>query len=149
MTLMEIRKTLEMFVNEYNVYFYQHLFQRFTEHIHKLVEEKYSKYIEVLNNYQGQIKEMEFIINGGKKCVNIDSEDQHQDGIKAVIDALKEEQDIELERVEDHYESLINEAQGNFRNLSLKNNPGVQLIEEKFKLDMYTLINAILVPKKL
>jgi hypothetical protein len=67
---MEIRKTLEQFVNEYNVYFYQHLFQRFIEHIHKLVEEKYTKYTEVLNNYQGQIKEMEFIINGGK-CVII------------------------------------------------------------------------------
>jgi hypothetical protein len=96
----------------------------------------------VLNNYQGQIKEMEFIING-------DSEDQHQDGIKAVIDALKEEQEMELERVEDQYDGLITEAQSNFRNLSLKANPGVQLIEEKFKLDMYTLINAILLPKKL
>jgi hypothetical protein len=82
-------------------------------------------------------------------CDNLDSEDQHQDGIKAVIDALKEEQEIELERVEDHYESLINEAQGNFRNLNLKTNPGVQLIEEKFKLDMYTLINVILLPKKI
>jgi hypothetical protein len=79
----------------------------------------------------------------------LDGDDGHQDGIKAVIDALKEEQENELERVEDHYNNLLAEAQSNFKNLSLKANPGVQLIEEKFKLDMYTLINTILIPKKL
>jgi coenzyme F420-reducing hydrogenase alpha subunit len=130
------------------MYFFQQLFQRFSEQIHKLVEEKYNKYMEVLDNYQTQIKEMEFIINGGILFVILDSEDSHQEGIKAVIDALKEEQENELERVEMHYNSLIAEAQNNFKSLSVKTNPGVQLIEEKFKLDMYTLLNTILLPKK-
>jgi hypothetical protein len=86
---------------------------------------------------------MEFALGG-------DSDNQHQDGIRAVIVALKEEQEVELERVEDHYDSLINDAQINFRNVSCKINPGVQLLEERFKLDMYTLINnAILLPKKM
>jgi len=40
------------------------------------------------------------------------------------------------------------ECQANFKNNAFKNNPGVQLIEEKFKLDMYNLINLILAPKK-
>jgi hypothetical protein len=53
-----------------------------------------------------------------------------------------------LDRVEDHYNKLINEAQASFKNFGFKNNPGVQLIEEKFKLDMYNLINSLLGAKK-
>jgi hypothetical protein len=61
---------------------------------------------------------------------------------------LKEEQEHELARIEDYYNKLIFEAQTNFKNSGFKNNPGIQLIEEKLKLDMYNLINTILVPKK-
>lgn len=35
------------------------------------MDEKYQKYVEVAKNYQSQIKEMEFIINGGKFNRNI------------------------------------------------------------------------------
>jgi len=137
----DIKGTLDQFVNEFNFYFYEHVFQRFTEHIQKLMDEKYTKYIEISKNYHGQIKEMEFLLTG-------DGEDQHKDGIKAIIEQLKEEQDHELDRIEDHYNRLIVEAQNNFKSIGFKNNPGVQLVEEKFKLDMYNLINMILVPKK-
>jgi hypothetical protein len=43
------------------------MFQRFTDNINKLLDEKFNKYIEISKNYQGQIKEMEFIITGGGK----------------------------------------------------------------------------------
>jgi len=117
------------------------------------MDEKYQKYVEVSKNYQSQIKEMEFLIHGGKIIVNInrntvDSEDQHRDGIISIVEALKEEQEQELERIEDHYDKLVIEAQNNFKNISFKNNPGVQLIEEKFKLDLYNLINLIISPYK-
>ena len=62
-----------------------------------------------------------------------------------VNDDIKEQ---ELERIEDHYDKLVIEAQNNFKNISFKNNPGVQLIEEKFKLDLYNLINLIISPYK-
>lgn len=65
-----------------------------------------------------------------------------------IVEALKEEQEQELERIEDHYDKLVIEAQNNFKNISFKNNPGVQLIEEKFKLDLYNLINLIISPYK-
>jgi hypothetical protein len=78
----------------------------------------------------------------------VDSEDQHRDGIVTIVEALKEEQEQELERIEDHYDKLVIEAQNNFKNISFKNNPGVQLIEEKFKLDLYNLINLIISPYK-
>lgn len=78
----------------------------------------------------------------------IESDEHHKEDIKAMIDSLKEEQEHELERIEDHYNQMISDAQNNFKNFSSKNNPGIQLIEEKLKLDMYNLINSILVPKK-
>ena len=61
----EIRETLEQFVGEFNYFFYEHVFQRFTEHIQKLMDEKYLKYTEISKNYHSQIKEMEFLITGG------------------------------------------------------------------------------------
>jgi hypothetical protein len=53
-----------------------------------------------------------------------------------------------LNRIEDYYDKLVIDAQNNFKNISFKNNPGVQLIEEKFKLDLYNLINLIISPYK-
>jgi hypothetical protein len=62
---MEIKESLEQFVNEFNFYFYEYVFQRFAEQIQRLMDEKYQKYVEISKNYQSQIKEMEFIVNGG------------------------------------------------------------------------------------
>jgi len=66
----EIRDTLDQFNDEFNFFFYEHVFQRFTEHIQKLMDEKYHKYTEVSKNYHSQIKEMEFLITGGKGIGN-------------------------------------------------------------------------------
>jgi hypothetical protein len=86
---------------------------------------------------------MQFIIDD-------DPSEQHKNNIKTIIEALIEEQDNELEKVEVHYDCIINDAQINFRKTSCKfSPPGVQLIEEKFKLDMYKLINTVLLPRKM
>jgi hypothetical protein len=77
-----------------------------------------------------------------------DSDDQHTKGISSIVESLKEEQENELVRIEDYYDKLVMDAQNNFKNISYKNNPGVQLIEEKFKLDLYNLINLIISPYK-
>jgi hypothetical protein len=66
----EIKDTLTYFVNDFNFYFYEHVFQRFAEHIQKLMDEKYTKYIEISKNYHGQIKEMEFLMTGGNFFIN-------------------------------------------------------------------------------
>jgi len=62
---LEIKQTLDQFVNEFNIYYYEFIFQRFTEQIQKLMDDKYLKYIEISNNYHGQIKEMEFLLTEG------------------------------------------------------------------------------------
>lgn len=54
-------------MNEFNYYFYDHIFQKFTDNIQRLMDEKYTKYIEICKQYNSQIKEMEFLMSGGKK----------------------------------------------------------------------------------
>jgi hypothetical protein len=63
----EIRNTMENFCDEFNIHFYEQIFKRFTEKLQNLMDEKYTKYIEVSKNYHTQIKEMEFLITGGIK----------------------------------------------------------------------------------
>jgi hypothetical protein len=62
----DIKQTLDQFVNEFNTHFYEFVFLRFTEQVQKLMDEKYNKYIEISKNYHGQIKEMEFLLTGGR-----------------------------------------------------------------------------------
>ena len=101
------------------------------------MEEKFNKYKETCLIYQNQIKEMEFLIN---------ENDQHQDSILLIIESLKDEKQQEIERMEEHYQNLINEAIIDFKNYGIKNNPGIQLVEEKFKLFFFNLVNNSIIP---
>merc|ERR1712151_621609 len=94
-TFQDIHINIENFVNDFNSHFYEHIFQKFTENIQKIMDEKYSKYIEICKQYNSQIKEMEFLINGE------DNDDPHKESITAIVDSLKEEQAHELDRIDD------------------------------------------------
>ena len=61
-----IKYSTENFLTGFNGYFHQNVFQKFTEHVEKLMDEKYKKYLEISKNYNAQIKEMEFLANSGK-----------------------------------------------------------------------------------
>lgn len=133
----EIKGTIESFIDEFNGYFYDHVFKKFVDQIQKLAEEKLNKYIEVSKHYHNQIKEMEFLLNS-------DNDDlTHTDSIKQILDQLKDEQQHELDMIDLNYNKLINENQLEFKNDAFKNDPGIQLIEEKFKLEMFNMINSI------
>ena len=62
-----IKYSTENFLTGFNGYFHENVFQKFTEHVEKLMDEKYKKYLEISKNYNTQIKEMEFLANSGKK----------------------------------------------------------------------------------
>jgi len=136
----DIKETIEYFISDFNQYFYEHLFQKFIEQIQKITDEKYLKYIEISKNYHSQIKEVEFLINS-------EDDNDRKDSLQVILDALKEEQQHELDRIEDHYNKLVNDAYSNFKNFGFKNNSGIQIIEEKFKLDTFNMMNDILNPK--
>jgi hypothetical protein len=66
------------------------------------------------------------------------------DSIKDIINSLRDEQQHEFDRIEDYYGKLIKEAHNNFKNVGFRNNKGIQILEEKFKLDIYNLIKDTL-----
>lgn len=134
-----IQPSLESFENEINRYFFSNVFQRFNELIHRIMNERFNKYTETCRIYQNQIKEMEFLVN---------DDDQHQESINLIIENLKEEKQQELERMEEHYQNVIEEAISNFKFSGLKNNSGIQLIEEKFKLEFFNLVSDVIMPTK-
>lgn len=67
--------------------------------------------------------------------------------INSIIIQLKEEYQTELEKLDDNYSQLIKERKRKFMKTGLRNNSGIQLIEEKFRLDIYNSINNVLYPK--
>jgi len=130
--LESINSNVNQFLNEFNEYFHQNVFQKFTGKIESLLEEKYKKFMEVSKNYNNQIKEMEFLANT--------DDNQHSDSLKDIISSLREEQQSQIDLIEDQYGNLIKDAYNNFR-YGFKNTEGVKIVEEKFKLGIYNVIN--------
>ena len=75
-------------------------------------------------------------------------EEGSNDHIKLIVESLKDEQKSELLIIDETFNNLIIEAHESFKNLAFKNNQGLQYLEEKFKLDIFNLVNSILHPKK-
>jgi hypothetical protein len=61
----DIKSNLDSFLMEFNFYFFEEVFQQVAEEIEKVLEEKQEKSLEISKNYNGQIKEMEFLLTGG------------------------------------------------------------------------------------
>ena len=134
-----IQAHVDGFESEVNSYFFSNVFMRFNETINNIMNERFFKYTEACRNYQNQIKEMEFLIN---------DEDQHSESINLIVESLKEEKQQELQRMEEHYEGILEEAINHFKISGLRNNSGIQLTEEKYKLEFFNLINEAITPKK-
>jgi len=104
------------------------------------MEEKFQKYSETSESYHNQVKEVEFMLEA-------EEDSERQKPLRLIIESLKEEQQHELELIDDHYEELFEQCYTNYKN-SAKMNNGVQLLEEKFRLEIYNQINNIVNPKK-
>ncbi len=78
----------------------------------------------------------------------LDNEGSYVESLTASIEQLKEELQTELEKVDDHYDQIIKENKNKFKGMTLKNNNGIQLIEEKFRLDMFNTISNIINPSR-
>ena len=132
-----VENKLNKYVNDFNEFFYKEIFQNFFLQLKKLIDEKYEKYIEISVNYHSQIKENEFLLDSSES-------DEHQEAIKQSIELLKEDQEHQIGIIEFQYNSLINQKISDFKLASFKSNPGLQLIEEQLKLDIYQIINQAL-----
>lgn len=51
-------------MDDFNLHVYENVFSIYFDKIQLINEEKYQRYFEVSNNYNLQIKEMEFLLSG-------------------------------------------------------------------------------------
>jgi hypothetical protein len=143
-----VKVTMEKFLDSFNSYFYDEIYQTITQGMEAILEDKNKKNLEIAKNYNDQIKEMEFLINSGNLKLILDNEETYKDSIKGLIQSLKEEQQLELDKLDDLYDEKIKEMKAKFRHDGLRNNPGVRLLEEKFRLDMLNSINIVVFANK-
>jgi len=102
-----------------------------------------------------QIHELEFLL---QSCGNwlfkslylfkLDSDNKHEEDIKISIELIKKEKKHELDKINKHYQDMIEELKTNYKNIDVFNHQGMKVIEEKFRLDVVNIISCVLIPQK-
>jgi hypothetical protein len=106
------------------------MFERLTENIHKLLDEKYKKLISNNKNYQSKKRE---ISENNISMICID------------ISALVREKEKGESEIDKNYSTLISQSQEQFKYFTLVVIPRLQNIIDKFKLDVYNTMNSLCV----
>ena len=135
-TYYQIESFMIEYMNNFNEFFYHDVFEQFSSGLKELYESKYNKYIEIRNEYHNQIKENEYLLENDE---NLTEEKKLE--IQQTIDSLNEEQQHQIDTIEDEFNRKIMDKISEFRLNSFKSNSGIQLLEERIKLDIYSLIN--------
>ena len=132
----QVESLMIEYMNNFNEFFYQDIFEQFSSGLKELYELKYKKYIEIRNEYHNQIKENEYSLENDE---NLNEEKKSE--IQQTIDSLNEEQQHQIATIEDEFNRKIMDKISEFKLNSFKNNSGIQLLEERVKLDIYSIIN--------
>jgi hypothetical protein len=135
-TYFQVESLMIDYMNNFNEYFYQDVFEQFSSGLKELYELKYKKYIEIRNEYHNQIKENEYLLENDE---NLNEEKKME--IQQTIDSLNEEQQHQIATIEDEFNRKIIEKTSEFKLNSFKKNSGIQLLEEEVKLNIYSIIN--------
>ena len=137
-------KFLENIKNNMDVYFNEY-FDYFTNKITNNIIKDYDNYYNKLNknlienstNYITQEKEMEFLLAGG------DNDDGYNDQINSIIKSLKEDCIKDKEKILKENNDKLKKINDKYLN-ELSNNNGINLIQEKFKLDLTNILSNII-----
>jgi len=132
----DIELIIQQYMNDFNLFFYKEIFEQFSSELKELYEMKYKKYIEIRNEYHNQIKENEYLLE-----IDDNLTKEKKEEIQQTIESLNEEQQHQIDVVEDEFNKKISDKISEFKLNSFKHNSGIQLLEEKVKLDIYSLIN--------
>ena len=135
-TYSDIETKMNKYIKDLNEYFHKDIFYHFSSQLKELYDSKYKKYIEVNNYYHANIKENEYLLEYGENL----TEEQKQE-YQSIINSLKEEQQDQIDKIEDEFNVMIHTKINEFKQTSIKNNTGINLIEEQVKLDIVSLIN--------
>jgi len=66
MLIGDIKQSVDVFIKDYNNYFFENFFSKVFENLKTVVDEKNEKKEACIKNYNIQIKEMEGLLNDGK-----------------------------------------------------------------------------------
>ena len=135
-TYFQVENLIRQYMDQFNNFFFKEIFEQFTSNLKEIYDNKYKKYIEVSLEYHHQIKENEHLLENHEDY----SEDKKAE-IQQIIDSLKDEQQNQIAKIEDEFNRLIVSKVNEFKIDSFKNNIGILLIEEKLKLEIYSIIN--------
>ena len=133
---MDVETIIGEYMNDFNHFFYKEIFEQFSSGLKELYEQKYKKYIEIRNEYHNQIKENEYLLENDDNLTK-----EKKEEIQQTIESLNEEQQHQIDVVEDEFNKKISDKISEFKLKAFKHNSGIQLLEEKVKLDVYSLIN--------
>ena len=132
----EIEKTIRTYLKDFNQNFYKEIFEQFSSGLRELYEQKYKKYIEIRNEYHNQIKENEYLLE-----IDDNLTKEKKEEIQQTIESLNEEQQHQIDVVEDEFNKKISDKIAEFKLNAFKHNSGIQLMEERVKFEIYSLIN--------
>ena len=135
-TYFQVENLIKQYMEQFNNFFFKEIFEQFASNLKEIYDNKYKKYIEVSLEYHHQIKENEHLLENHEDY----SEDKKAE-IQQIIDSLKDEQQNQIAKIEDEFNRLIVSKVNEFKIDSFKNNIGILLIEEKLKLEIYSIIN--------
>ena len=135
-TYFQVENLIKQYMEQFNNFFFKEIFEQFASNLKEIYDNKYKKYIEVSLEYHHQIKENEHLLENHEDY----SEDKKAE-IQQIIDSLKDEQQNQIAKIEDEFNRLIVSKVNEFKIDSFKNNSGILLIEEKLKLEIYSIIN--------
>ena len=135
-TVLEIDNKAKGLVDNINKYFYLEMFDNFFLKLRELYRNKYEDYIKVNNEYHNNIRENEFMMESDENITELEKKQ-----IQNIIDCLKEEQKDQIDLIIDKYNNKIKNYINEFKQNLFKNNTDVELMEERVKLDIYTIIN--------
>mgnify|MGYP006916136769 CR=1 FL=1 len=135
-TYFEVEQLIYQYISKFNNFFFKNIFEQFASNLKEIYDNKYKKYIDVSLEYHHQIKENEHLLEK-----HADYSEEKKAEIQQIIDSLKDEQQNQIAKIEDEFNRLIVSKVNEFKIDSFKNNSGILLIEEKLKLEIYSLIN--------
>lgn len=68
----------------------------------------------------------------------------HKESIYEIIKNLKSEEKNALDKNEETYKIMIKDSFSKFQTIGFKNNKYIKKFEEKFKVEIYHIVNSIL-----
>ena len=75
---------------------------------------------------------------------NLESEENYKDSITEIVRSLNEENKNEVEKIEEYYKVKINDLKSELSNNNIRRESEVQLMEERFKLDVYNSVGNMI-----